>query len=685
MKDKSKQLLDDLMKKFVDLENAEKELQAANQQLDASNQQLRASDQQLRAANQQLAANNQQLTASENEIRKYAHDLGERIKELDCLFEIAEFIRIRETIAEILQDTANIITSVWHYPEITRGKVRFDGKEYVSQSFKETKWKQSADIIVKGKVRGAIEVYYLEECPELDEGPFMKEERNLLDSMAKTISEAIERKMAEEKIKHLNRVLRAIRNVNQLITKEKDRDRLIRGICENLVQTRGYFNAWVVLLDEKGKYLTSANVGMGKDFLPMIELMKKGKITACGERALKRSDVIITENPFVECKDCPLSGKYANRGGMTVRLEFKGKIFGLVSVSIPEELINDEEERGLFKEVSEDITFALRNIEIEKWRKQTEESLKESEKRFKQIAVNSQEWIWEVDANGLYTYASPVVEKILGYEPEEIVGKKHFYDLFLLEDREDMKNSAFDVFAKKLPFREFSNRNVSKTGKEIWLLTSGVPILDEKGELLGYRGADKDITQRKQAEEKLLKIRERLELAMDAGEHGFWDWNLDTNDVYFSPRYYTMLGYKPGELPMKLETWVDLMHPDDRKTIVAEVENYVKNARAYEVEFRLKTKGGDWKWISGRGKSYKKDKNGIPHRAVGVHVDITERKQAEAELAKHREHLEELVKERTKELEEKNKKLEEFNDLFVNREFRIKELKDKVKELEKKH
>jgi PAS domain S-box-containing protein len=144
--------------------------------------------------------------------------------------------------------------------------------------------------------------------------------------------------------------------------------------------------------------------------------------------------------------------------------------------------------------------------------------------------------------------------------------------------------------------------------------------------------------------EELKKTRERLELAMDAGEHGFWDWNLDTDDIYFSPRYYTMLGYEPGELPMKLQTWVNLMHPDDQKTIVPEVGNYVKNTQAYEVEFRLKTKDGDWKWISGRGKSYEKDVDGIPHRAVGVHVDLTSRKQAEQEQKKLEDQLRQAQK-----------------------------------------
>ena len=132
-----------------------------------------------------------------------------------------------------------------------------------------------------------------------------------------------------------------------------------------------------------------------------------------------------------------------------------------------------------------------------------EKSLRESEERFQQVAENAQEWIWEVDAHGLYTYASPVVEKMFGYKPEEVVGKKHFYDLLHLEDREELKKAAFEVFAQKQPFREFINRNVRQDGETVWLSTSGVPILDEEGNLLGYRGADTDITERKRAERAL--------------------------------------------------------------------------------------------------------------------------------------------------------------------------------------
>jgi PAS domain S-box-containing protein len=157
----------------------------------------------------------------------------------------------------------------------------------------------------------------------------------------------------------------------------------------------------------------------------------------------------------------------------------------------------------------EQITEELRQEIAE--RRQAEKALRESEERFQQVAENAQEWIWEVDARGLYTYASPAVEKILGYKPEEIVGKKHFHDLFHPEDQEELKEAAFEVFAQKQSFREFINRNVRQDGQTVWLSTGGVPILDEEGNLLGYRGADTDITERRWVEEALRKAHEGLE------------------------------------------------------------------------------------------------------------------------------------------------------------------------------
>ena len=136
-------------------------------------------------------------------------------------------------------------------------------------------------------------------------------------------------------------------------------------------------------------------------------------------------------------------------------------------------------------------------------RKLAEAELSASEDRFKQVTQSTGVWIWEVDARGLYTYASPVVEKILGYAPEELVGKKHFYELFYSENSEEMKNIALQYFASKQSIKELLNQNVHKNGSIVWLSTSGSPILDSKGELIGYRGADTDITEKKKVEEAL--------------------------------------------------------------------------------------------------------------------------------------------------------------------------------------
>jgi PAS domain S-box-containing protein len=136
-------------------------------------------------------------------------------------------------------------------------------------------------------------------------------------------------------------------------------------------------------------------------------------------------------------------------------------------------------------------------------RKQAENALREREKRFSDIADNALVWIWETNADGKYVFASPVVKKILGYEPEEVLDK-HFYDLFHPEDREELRKAAFEVFARREPFCEFVNRNTHKSGKEVWLSTSAVPMFDEEGNIMGYRGSDTDITDRKRAEDELL-------------------------------------------------------------------------------------------------------------------------------------------------------------------------------------
>jgi len=134
-------------------------------------------------------------------------------------------------------------------------------------------------------------------------------------------------------------------------------------------------------------------------------------------------------------------------------------------------------------------------------RKRAEEALKESKQRFRSLVEATSDWVWEVDKNGIYTYSSPKVKEILGYEAVEVIGKTPFD--FMPPDEAKRVGAIFrDIAASRKPFERLENVNLHKDGRLVVLETSGVPIFDSSGDFLGYRGIDRDITERKKAEEE---------------------------------------------------------------------------------------------------------------------------------------------------------------------------------------
>ena len=139
-------------------------------------------------------------------------------------------------------------------------------------------------------------------------------------------------------------------------------------------------------------------------------------------------------------------------------------------------------------------------------RKQAEAALCESEERFDLLAKQAGIFFWDVDIQGLYTYASPVAEKVLGYRPDEMIGRMHFFDLHPESGREAFKAEALAIFRRKGAFTDFVNAAQTKDGRAVWLATTGQPILNVDGSLRGYRGSDIDITERKRVQEERMKL-----------------------------------------------------------------------------------------------------------------------------------------------------------------------------------
>jgi two-component system, cell cycle sensor histidine kinase and response regulator CckA len=145
-------------------------------------------------------------------------------------------------------------------------------------------------------------------------------------------------------------------------------------------------------------------------------------------------------------------------------------------------------------------------------RKQTEEKLRESEKRFRDISHSMADWIWEVDKKGHYTFVSDTVKNVLGYDSHELIGKTPF-DLMPEEECAKRKTSFFKIASKSLPISDLENWNLAKDGTRVCLLTNGIPISDEDGTFQGYRGVNKDITRQKQNEAEKASIEDQLRQA----------------------------------------------------------------------------------------------------------------------------------------------------------------------------
>ncbi len=261
--------------------------------------------------------------------------------------------------------------------------------------------------------------------------------------------------------------------------------------------------------------------------------------------------------------------------------------------------------------------------------KQAHKSLLESEAKYRLLVENQTDLIVKVDLDGRFLFASPSYCNLFGKKEGVLLGKK-FMPMVHEQDRE-MTETAMEALFKPPYTAYIEQRAMTKNGWR-WLAWSDTAVLDEKGTVKEIIGVGRDITDRKQAEAALKKSDERLRLALDSVSDAVWDWRVDTGEIYFSTRWYTMLGYDPYEFPQEFETWQNLLHPDDLPESEAKIFRNLESAEPFEIEFRMRTKENQWRWILARGKAVEKNDQGKAVRMLGTHMDITERKRTEMAL-----------------------------------------------------
>ena len=265
----------------------------------------------------------------------------------------------------------------------------------------------------------------------------------------------------------------------------------------------------------------------------------------------------------------------------------------------------------------------------------TQEELARTNERFSLAIDGSSDGLWDWDIESGQVHYSKRFKALLGYEDKEFPNLFETWEQTLHPgDREDVLAKVRAHLDGKAPY-DVEYRCMNKNGEYRWYRARGQAIWNAENQPVRMAGSITCISEQKWAEQQITFAQQRLELALKAANEGLWDWNLNDNSTYFNDSWYTMLGYEPEELPMSLDTWKNLAHPDDLPTALKAVERYFDGEISiYRSEHRLKAKDGEWNWILDVGEIVERNEDGSPKRMVGVHIDIHQQKINEIELAK---------------------------------------------------
>ncbi|MDP2136661.1 MAG: PAS domain S-box protein, partial [Candidatus Didemnitutus sp.] len=262
------------------------------------------------------------------------------------------------------------------------------------------------------------------------------------------------------------------------------------------------------------------------------------------------------------------------------------------------------------------------------------------EQQLSDIFENTSDLIQSASPDGNLIFVNRAWRERLGYSDADLVGRSFFE--FVAPDCQKFIRSKFRLILAGQAVEMFDVSLVAENGERV-LVECQITARFEGDLPVATRGIFRDVTERRHAEEALRESKAQLNRVLEGSQQCFWDWNITTNQVIYSGRWFDMLGHRRHVLNADFSTWENLLHPEDRPAALAALHEHIAGKLPnYEIEHRMQTESGEWKWILTRGLVVNRDREGKAIHLAGTHTDIHARKLAEESLRQRERQLRQI-------------------------------------------
>ena len=265
-------------------------------------------------------------------------------------------------------------------------------------------------------------------------------------------------------------------------------------------------------------------------------------------------------------------------------------------------------------------------------RKTVEQRMFAAEKRLEDIIKAAGEYVWEVDLDGNWISLSEQATEVFGLPVDKLIGKGP-HDFMAEPAASGMQQWLVEQQRLQRSFRNMEYPHRRPDGAMRWVRISGEPVFSQNGSLVGFRGTGLDITEERNSIQALRESQQQLDLAISAAALGIWDYDVRKQRLVWNRRWAEILGVPRSSHVPSLETWFERIHPEDRPGVLERFDEHLRGEQPiFEAEYRLQAGDGRWIWVLDRGTVVERTVTGESLRAIGMVQDMTQRRQAEAEL-----------------------------------------------------